>query len=433
MRNWGLAIIFCVGGAAFAAEPAAEVLEPDDTTPAPTPAKPANDADILTPAPGPGGDTEPVPEQKVNPPLELNEPDFKAKVVYRTETAPNAEPSPINQPDPTLRGWSLAEEEGVTPESDVAAGMDTAVEISPLLAKAIAKDKGAKKPKDSLPAFEAVVEAEPDNAEAWYYLGVTQVKAGEAAKGAASLEKAVTLKPKNPKYLCTFGQAALQAGLIEKALLGTQAAAVAVPSDPRYQSAYGDVLLAVGKYPEAAAAYARAVALDKGQTPGYIYNLGLVHLHCREFKKAIQIFDEAIAARSDYAPYYCSRGLAYENLKQIKQAGSDYATAIKIDKNNAYAHFLLAGIYSDPDDPTYTNKFEAVSHAEKACKLTEFKNARYLMGLARALRVAFNYEEAVIAARKAIAIDPREEYRQELAKYEKQLKQEGAFLKDGNK
>ena len=117
-------------------------------------------------------------------------------------------------------------------------------------------------------------------------------------------------------------------------------------------------------------------------------------------------------------------GLAYENLKAFKQAISDYAAAVKADPKNAYAHYLTAGIFSDSEDPTYTNRFEAFDHAEKAVKLTNGKNAQYLMGLARALRLARNYEDAAEAAKRAVDLEPgRVDLRQEWQKYERMKKQ----------
>jgi hypothetical protein len=91
-----------------------------------------------------------------------------------------------------------------------------------------------------------------------------------------------------------------------------------------------------------------------------------------------------------------------------------------LDANCAYAHYLLAGAYSDPDDPTFTNKYEAFSHAEKAVRLTNSKNAVYLMGLSRAFRVARKSDEAVQTARMAVELNPCEEYQHELNKLEEE-------------
>ncbi|MCY3024055.1 MAG: tetratricopeptide repeat protein, partial [Planctomycetota bacterium] len=200
-------------------------------------------------------------------------------------------------------------------------------------------------------------------------------------------------------------------------------AVAAAPSNPRYQSALGDCFLALGRSGDAADAYARAVALAPSN-PEYIHNMGVAHLRGNAFKKAIEIINEAIKLRPQCAAYYCSRGIASSGLKNTKDAIRDYGAALALDRNNAYAHFLLASAYSDPDDPTYTSSFEAVEHAEAAVRLTRNRNPQYLMGLARALRVARRYDKAVDVAKTAVALDPRDEYKKELAVFE-QLKAQG--------
>ena len=405
------------------AEAPAEVLEPDEQEPKKEEPKPA-------PSKTPEQENPPRVEKL---PLVIDDPGFKAKAVFPEVPVPKFDQStrPGEEAKAKRKEWSMPQEEGVDQPAaegdttEVQSDDKTREDISPALAKAIAKDKSGRKPKDVVEFYRQVVTDEPDNAAANYRLGVALVRNGQLAEGVALLEKALHLKPGNPKYQCDFGLAALRLGWLEKALAACQTAALALPAEPRFQSALGDCLLAARRLTDAVEAYARAVSLTKGKNADYVYNLGLVHLYAHAFKKAIEIFDEAISLRSDYPPYYCSRGLAYENSKNIKQAIMDYSKALSLDKNDAYAHFLLAGVYSDPDDPTYTNKFEAVAHAEKAVKVTQYKNAQYLMGLARALRVARNYDQAAAIAKKAVELDPRDEYKQELGKLE-QMRMQGS-------
>jgi len=374
-------------------------------------------------------DTQPVSRL----PLTVDEPDFKATVTFPEKPVPKVDQDtrPKDVIKPKKREFSVPQEEGVaekppgeTPNEEATAdNKNDTDEISPALAKAIAKEKAGKKSKEMLPVYQEIANAEPENAEAHYRLGIVLIRTGDLAKGLPEIENALKLKPKNSKYMCDFGLAALRAGWVEKALTACQTAAFAAPGNSRYQSAVGDAFLANGKIPEAVEAYKRAVNLDP-QNAEYIHNLGKAYLLGRAYKRAGEVFEEAIRLRPDYSPYYCSRGLAFESQKNTKEAIQCYSVAIKLDKNDAYAHYLLAACYSDPDDPTYTNRIEAMDHAEKACKLTEFKNAQYLMGMARALRLGLNYEQAVTIARKAIDIDPRDEYRQELAKFE-QMRTEG--------
>lgn len=70
----------------------------------------------------------------------------------------------------------------------------------------------AKKYPDARAAFEKIAAAEPNDAAACYYLGMTLVRRGDtSALGEAVtwLEKAATLEPKNATYLADYGGASL--------------------------------------------------------------------------------------------------------------------------------------------------------------------------------------------------------------------------------
>jgi tetratricopeptide (TPR) repeat protein len=403
------------------AEDASEVIEPDLAPAAP-----------IEPSATPS-EAKPAVQQSLDKRTQtIDEPGFKATVTYPEQPVPkfdqNTRPDEAVKP-PKKKTLQLAKEEGVddaesvaddpvspVPPGDASAnGEDLAREdISPALAKIIEKEQHTKKHSDVVTLYHEFLNDDSENAAARYRLGLALVRNGEPTKGVVELERALLLKPANTKYQCDFGLAALQVGWHEKAVVACSAAVKARPLDARYQSAMGDCFLAARRYNDAAGCYSRAITLDKGKTPAYVYNMGMVHLHGRAFKEAVRYFDEAIRMRNDFAPYYCSRGIAQENLKNLKQAAQDYATALKIDKNNAYAHHLLAGMYSDPDDPTYTNRFAAMEHATRAVKLTDSKTPMYLMGLARALRVGRDYDQAVVVAKKAVELDPRDDYKKEL-------------------
>lgn len=361
-------------------------------------------------------------------PLEVDEPGFKAKAIFPEQPVPKYEDEtkPGNRfaRQISRRAWALPQEEGVEALSgDVKTEADgdskeVQVEISPALAKAIAMEKRNKKAKDMLAIYKEIAAAEPESAEAHYRLGLALAKNDEPRAGATELEKCINLQPKNSRYMCDFGLVALQAGWLEKATLACQTAAVQQPANARYQSALGDCLLGTGKTSAAADAYNRAVNLDPGNAE-YIHNMALANLHGKAFKKCLEVVNEAIKARPDHAQYYCTRGLAQEATKNVKEAIADYKVAVALDKNHAYAHYLLACVYSDPNDPTYTSAYEAVEHANRAVTITQGRNALYLMALARAFRVAHNFESAVDAAKKAIMLDPRDEYKKELGEFQK--------------
>lgn len=382
----------------------AEVVAPDGPPPEPGPPARADD-----------------PKSTAKTPLVVDEPDFKARAVLPDKAGlPRA---------PERKELFLPQEDGVSADDQAAGKEQPAAEsaaredISAALAKAISKGREGKLPRDMAPLYQAVVEAEPENAPAHYRLGLALARCGDLAGGLAEMEKAVALQPANPKYQCDYGLVALQSGALEKAFQACRAAANAAPLSARYQSALGDCLVAAGRTLEAAEAYLRAVHAAPSNAE-YIHNLGVAHIHAGAYKKAVDILGEALRLRPEQPAYYCSRGLARMNQKDIREAVRDFTKALLLDKNNAYAHFLLASAYSDPDDPTFTSSAEALAHAEKAVRLTQGRNAQYLMGLARALRVARYYDKAAETARKAVALEPREDFRKELSQFE-QLRNQG--------
>jgi tetratricopeptide (TPR) repeat protein len=371
-------------------------------------------------------DPSPIPEPKTppkpsgeRPSLVVSEPDFKATAVFPGQAAPakNGDATPEKNGD--KRPWTLPEEEGAAPPGGAGdAGAQQEEQISPGLAKAMRKDRDGKPAKEMVAVYQSVVEAEPESAAARYRLGLALARSGEPTKGLEQLERAVALQPANAKYLCDCGLVALQAGEVEKAGAHCQRAVHAAPGNARYHSALGDCLLAAKRGGEAAEAYKRAIAIEPNN-PEYIHNFGLVHLHAHAYKKAIEVFSEAIRLRPDRGLYYCNRGLAYENDRHVKEAIRDYTLAVAADRNEPLAHFLLANVQSDSEDPTFTNSFEALEHADRAVKLTQGRNAQYLMGLARALRINQRYDDAIAVARKAVELDPRDSYKKELADFEK--------------
>lgn len=392
-------------------------------------------ADLLESNPQPP-QPPPVVNKEKKPLGIVDEPGFKATAKFQNAPEPSYDPLPGKPgtitPPVKHNVWSVPLEDGaqapaVQVEPAPAPGTKTgttAETISPTLAGAIAREKGGAKLDEMLSLYRAISTSEPDSAAAHYRYGLILLKTKEVQKGLVEIEASIRIEPTNTKYLCDYAIAALQAGWVEKAYAACNAAVSLAPTNARYLSVMAEIHLAGGHVPEAAEMYTRAIRVDPNNANLY-YNMGLVHMNARGYKRAIEFFSEALKLKPNTSAFLCSRGLAWENLKNFKLAVTDYQAAMKADGKNPYAHYLYAGIFSDTEDPTYTNRFEAIEHAEKAVKLTNYKNAQYLMGLARALRAGRNYEQAADIAKRAVELEPgRVDLRQEWQKYEK-LKREG--------
>lgn len=311
-------------------------------------------------------------------------------------------------------------------------------EISSTLAKAIEKEereteklKGAKWEKrveafrKLAPLYEAVVQAEPENAEAVYRWGLVLAKSGNERDGAAQLQRAVELMPDVPKYLIDYSLMALRQGKISPATAAALRATQLDPTNPRAYNALGTMLLSSGNFAAARQNFLAAHELDKS-TGQYLHNAARSFLTEKKYDDAerwltqvIQYYrkrlDEPGVKKDKHqrellehrlATVYNDRGYAYEHMNQAKTAISDYKSALELYPKYAQAHYNLALLYTVEDDPAMTNYFESLEHAKKACELTEFKNPRYLMAAAEAARVNRHYDKAAGFARTAIDMMP---------------------------
>lgn len=360
-----------------------------------------------------------------------------------------AAPAPRQRPATPRNAWLTGTEEDLQgnvvppPEGKPSTAEDhppaqVAQEISSALAKVIEKEereteklKGAKWDKrvesfrKLAPLYEAVVKAEPENAEAIYRWGLVLVKCGNERDGAAQLQRAIELMPDVPKYLIDYSLMALRQGKISPATAAALRATQLDPTNPRAFNALGTMLLSSGNFAAARQNFLAAHELDKS-TGQYLHNAARSFLTEKKFEDAerwltqvIQYYrkrlDEPEVKKDKHqrellehrlATVYNDRGYAFEHMNQAKTAISDYKSALELYPDYAQAHYNLALLFTVEDDPAMTNYFESLEHAKKACELTSFKNPRYLMAAAEAARVNRHYDKAAGFARTAIDMMP---------------------------
>ena len=340
-------------------------------------------------------------------------------------------PQPVAPVKASGSEWSVPAEEGVpeepAAETEAKGPTEEARAQSPLLAQVVASEQRARakkensKPEEWVQRYRQVVEAEKQNAEARYRLGLALARAGKFQEGASELEKALVLAPSELRYLCDYGTVAVQAGEIKKGLDACRKAVLAAPNNPQYLNALGNAFFATGEYPKAALSYQEALCRDTQNTQ-FIHNLGRALLAGREPKKAVEVLTEVLRMDQHSAPAFCDRGLAYQQLKQTERAIDDFKNALRIQPRYADAHHNLALLFANGTDARFSSRFEATDHAKEAVRLTKNKNPRYLMGLAEAHSANREYAKAVSTAREAIALDPSKANLDHLAKYEKMEK-----------
>jgi len=96
-------------------------------------------------------------------------------------------------------------------------------------------------------AYARATEADPDNADAWYWLGISRKNQGESATAADALAKATALSPKRIDWWIEYAEALQWAERFSEAEQAWQKViALLPPDDPRLQKARDNLALSMG-------------------------------------------------------------------------------------------------------------------------------------------------------------------------------------------
>lgn len=89
------------------------------------------------------------------------------------------------------------------------------------------------------------------------------------------------------------------------------------------------------------------------------------------------------------------RGSTYEQKGDAEKTLADFATALRLEPNNANVQNAVAWILATYPDPKYRNGQKAVSHATKACELSSWKEPASIDTLAATYAETGGFSDAV--------------------------------------
>jgi arylsulfatase A-like enzyme/Flp pilus assembly protein TadD len=214
----------------------------------------------------------------------------------------------------------------------------------------------------------------------------------------------------------------------------------AVEIDPNPSITYynmGNLYLRQNKNEEAEKYYIKALNLDPQLAEAH-YDLGLVYSKKNQLQKAIYHYQEAIKLKPDWQ-HPKDRLLEIQNLvakinqniksseesllqnpnqpelhktlatlfyqqDNINDAMNHWESALKLDPNDAMTLNNLAYIYATQSEGEFKNPQKAVQIAERACKLTDYKDPVILDTLSIAYAASDRNFEAIETAKKALAL-----------------------------
>ena len=172
--------------------------------------------------------------------------------------------------------------------------------------------------------------ADPDNADAPYYLGTIACQQGRFAEGAALVRKALSNDPRHARAHVLLGRALAAVGQKEDALASFDRALALAPDLVQAHSHRADVLAELGRNVEAIDAYDRALAAAPDAIEDW-FNRGAALAAVGRHRDALSSFDRVIAARHAFAPAHLHRAKALSDLRRYDEALEAADRALAID------------------------------------------------------------------------------------------------------
>ena len=187
-----------------------------------------------------------------------------------------------------------------------------------------------------------VLQGDPENADALYYVAVVACQGGEYAEGAKLARRAISIGPPQARLHNLLGQALYRQGERLEAIKNYDRA---IALDPNFADAHGNranVLADAGFPDEALKSFDRALALKPDSATDCV-NRGALLQALGRHQEALASFQKAVASAPDLAEAQVNRGNALKDLGQFDagagkpdstrfdEAEAAYNEAIKID------------------------------------------------------------------------------------------------------
>jgi tetratricopeptide (TPR) repeat protein len=162
----------------------------------------------------------------------------------------------------------------------------------------------------ALTFFQKAKEKNPEDADAWFYLGYCYGKLGRSQDAIESFKQAIRIKP-------DYAEAHYNLGV-----------------------AYGKL----GRFQDAVESFKQAIRIESDFAEAH-YNLGVAYSKLDRYQDAIESFKQAIRIKPDDADAHYNLGNAYVKLDRLQDAIESYKQAIRIKPNDAKAHYNLGNAY----------------------------------------------------------------------------------------
>ena len=295
-------------------------------------------------------------------------------------------------------------------------------------------------PRQAEACYRAAVEINPSFAEAWNGLGYTLAAMRRHDEAIPSFETAIRLAPDHLKARDNLATTLAACGRLDEAKAQCRAASQLDAHAAEPHSNLGALLAREGKWEEAVTEFRLALERDPLLDEA---RCGLAGALAKQgnYEDAIRELSELLKLRPAYSPARLQLGAILALQGNVDQAISEFSESLRTNPADSAAHYHLAlalsaqgkpkdallhyraAVKARPNFPEALNNLawmlatqpdpqlrdgqQALDLAERACRLTEYKQAFMVGTLAAAYAEARRFPEAVAAAEKAKALAER--------------------------
>lgn len=211
-------------------------------------------------------------------------------------------------------------------------------------------------------AYRRVLEAEPEQPDAWHLLGVLAHQLGDSETAIQWIRKSLEINSEQPRAHNNLGNVLAACGRSDEALASYDAA-IGVHSG--YAQAYhnrGNVLADLRRTNEAISSYQQALELQPDDASAR-QALGGLYEGASRLQEACQQYGWLVEHRPDSKVGYLRLGQVLRKLNRLDEAREVYQKWLAVSPDDASAQHLLAACGEGPPPPRATDEYVRAAFA----------------------------------------------------------------------
>jgi Flp pilus assembly protein TadD len=246
--------------------------------------------------------------------------------------------------------------------------------------------------------YAEAVRLQPHFSSAMSNLGLMLVLQGRIEEGTGHCRAACALNPSNSEVRFNLGKALAAKGELQTAVSEYEAACQLDPKDVGFRLAAAEVLARLGKMDEAAGYFQEALKLQPNNADAH-WRYGMLLAYTGNQNEALVHLREAIRLHPTVYEYL-DLASVLRRMGQSDAAITQCREALRLEPDSLQALIDLAWILATDPSDRVRNGPKAVTLAERACQLTQFRDPSLLITLAAAYAEAGRFEDAIRTAEK---------------------------------